>query len=275
MATQERDSHGTTGEATDAVSAAPARDPVEGTVPGNDVGVGPASSASGARASAASEPASGPGTDDLREKAVPGNASGATDQPAPLAPLVTEKPLLAETAVAASGADGGQPGIPAGYRLGDGWEVMGDELCCLPCPGDADVHEEGGFFRRSDEAGCCRGHAVEMGALVPVPPPGSRPAVASLPTVAFQAMARLMESGTNPNSDIKAADELVTTLNRALERLHREHGIPRQAVADFVQTWATVSDLDDGGRPTPEPRTSIVDELQELDQAFADRERGG
>lgn len=64
----------------------------------------------------------------------------------------------------------------------------------------------------------------------------------SIHDVAFEAMARLMESGTK--GAIGDASELVDTLNRATTLLHEDHGIPRQAIADFVQAWARAMDGD-------------------------------
>ncbi len=117
-----------------------------------------------------------------RAEAVPRDAAkdsppveGRAEEPNP-APEACRAPRASST----SGAGGGQPGVPDGWKLGDGWWVSreGDHPECIHTsgpgedePGEFDCNSPTAF--ESDRWAYCLAHAKQAGAIVPTEP--SRP----------------------------------------------------------------------------------------------------
>ena len=70
--------------------------------------------------------------------------------------------------------DPGEAAVPAGYRLGDGWEVYGAAMCTVGPKDKLSCRELPVYYNRGQAA--CSAHAVTLGALVPIEPPVAEPA---------------------------------------------------------------------------------------------------
>lgn len=100
----------------------------------------------------------------------------------------------------------GQAGVPAGFALGVGWLTTGIGTCLAGRHKVPDARNMATFVH-DDGRGCCREHAVEMGALVPLAPAvaevtGEAPAPAPAPRLLREAVAYSCCSGVNGDHEV-------------------------------------------------------------------------